>query len=507
MKKRLPKSVIIVGAGIGGIATAILLARSGVKVTIYDKLEKPGGRANWFEAHGFGFDAGPSWLLMPDVFEQYYSLIGRTMQTELDLIKLDPAYKLFFENHRPLVIRGDLEHDAQTFELIEKGAGQKLRKYIARAKKTYSAATESFLYTNFDDYRKLLSPRALRALPTVLWFSVQSIDRYVSRFVRAQVLKQVLEYPMVFLGASPYNAPALFHLMSYMDFGQGVFYPKGGMYKIIESLRIAADEAGVTFYQGHEVTKIITKNKQAVGIELATGEQAHAEVIISNADMYHTEHDLLGDDERSFPEAKWQKTVQSPSAILMYLGIEGSLPHLNHHNLIFTDDWRKNFADIFERKTMPFPASMYVCKPSYSDSTVAPEGHENIFVLVPIPAGLTNLDIEKYTTRYLDQLGDMTGVSNIRNKIVYQKIFGPDDFRAQYHAWQGSMLGPSHLLRQSALWRAPNKSKKVANLYYVGGSTMPGIGLPMCLISAQLVYKRLTGDTSLGPIKQLRKRS
>lgn len=505
MSKDLPKSAVIIGAGIGGLATAVLLAKKGVKVTICDKLEKLGGRMGWLEEDGFSFDTGPSWFLMPEVFEHYFETIGEDMHQLLDLLRLDPGYKVFFESGvGPLSIYGDQEKDALTFAEIEPGADKALKNYLVQAEKTYKAATNSFLYTNFDNYLAFLNPKVLATVPQIGIAALKSIDRYISGFIETPELKQLLEYHMVFLGTSPYKAPSIFRLMGHMDYSQGVYYPRGGMYSIVEALTKLARGCGVKLLTNSEVTEIIVEDGLAKGICLASGEVVSADTVISNAEVYHTETKLLKARDRTYTDKYFSKITPSPSALLMYIGVRGSLPQLIHHNLFFTSDWHKNFDEIIDRKIWPEPASMYVCKPSETDKNVAPDGYENVFVLVPVPASNDDISADElagHAEKYLDQIAQYANIPDLKSRIVYRKYFGPNDFSQVYNSWQGSMLGPAHTLFQSALWRTPNKSKKVKNLYYVGGSTQPGIGMPMCLISAELVYKRLIGDTSIAPLK------
>jgi phytoene desaturase len=309
---------------------------------------------------------------------------------------------------------------------------------------------------------------------------------------------------MVFLGTSPFDAPALYSLMSYIDFKQGVFYPQGGMYKIIEALVLIGKKLGVQYHLNANVTHIKTTNGHASGIQV-NGSFVPADIIISNADLHHTETALLGKSHRSYPEGYWQKKTAAPSALLMYLGVKDTLPKLEHHNLYFVKEWDKNFTDIFEHKKWPDPASLYVSMPSKTDDTVAPKGHENVFILVPTAANerITPKQLEAYADRYLDQFAIAANIPDFKKRIVYKKLVGPADFAQQFNSWHGTALGLAHTLRQSAVFRPKITSKKVDNLYYVGGNTLPGIGLPMCLISAELVYKKLTGDNSAGPLKSL----
>lgn len=501
-KRRLPKSAIIIGAGIGSLATANLLARAGVTVTIFEQSHQAGGRAGSFSEKGFTFDTGPSWYLMPEAFEHYFQLLGEDVHDHLRLKKLSPAYKVFFTSKQPsLQIYGEASKDQVTFEHIEPGAGMALKAYLEQAQKTYNLAMRHFLYTNFNSPKAFLHTQVLANSARMTQAALTPIDAYTKSFVHDQRLRQILEYPMVFLGTSPFKAPALYSLMSHMDFTQGVYYPEGGLYTIIQSLERLAVQAGVTIHYNTPVQAILTKGKHASGVSHKTGKQ-EADTIISNADLHFTETQLLPREAREYPASYWKKRTASPSAILLYLGVKGSLPELTHHNLIFSQAWKQNFDDIFTTKAWPNEASMYVCKPSASDISVAPKGHENIFVLVPSPARDTYSasEIDAQADLYLDQLAIQIGVPDLRKRIVYRKMFGPNDFASSYNAWQGNALGLAHTLNQSAFFRPSNKSKKLRNLYYVGGNITPGVGLPMCLIGAENLYKRLIGNRSSQPL-------
>jgi phytoene desaturase len=323
-------------------------------------------------------------------------------------------------------------------------------------------------------------------------------------YVREKRLQQILEYPMVFLGTSPFKAPALYSLMSALDFKEGVFYPQGGLYKIIESLVTIASDLGVTIHYSSPVKKITVTGGTAAGVVVGTT-AIDADVVISNADLHFTETQLLSAEHRTYPQTYWDKQQAGPSALLMYLGVKGSVPELDHHNLLFVDNWKQNFHDIYTTKQLPDRPSIYMCKPSQTDRTVAPKGTENIFVLVPLPANIkmTKTDADSLADRYITQIEEMTGIS-IHDRIISKTIVRPDDFGNNFNSWQNTALGPSHILRQSAFFRTPNISKKVKNLYYVGGSTVPGIGLPMCLIGAELVYKRLAHDKKGGQIDRIK---
>jgi len=499
-----PKKVAIIGAGISGLAVADLLAQAGYDVTVYEKDKIPGGRAGQLEVGGFTFDTGPSWYLMPGVFQHYYDLLGEPVGDWLKLQKLTPAYKVFFEHTPAITVTGSLETDKHTFETIEPGAGEALQHYIEQSNQVYQLSLRHFLYSNFErlsDFWHKDIFASLFKLPKLL---LQPIDTYVSGFVRDKRLKQILEYPMVFLGTSPFSAPSMYSLMSALDFKEGVFYPQGGLYTIIESLAEIGKQRGVHYRYASPVQHILTDGKNATGITLASGEEIHADIVISNADLHFTETQLVQPKYQSFPETYWSKKEAGPSALLLYLGVRGTVPELEHHNLLLVDDWQENFEAIYTTKTIPAKASIYICKPSQTDPSVAPAGNENLFVLVPLPAGisLSGGNVAGLTSHYLEQIEQMTG-AKLTDRLAVKETFGPDDFQTKFYSWQSSMLGQSHLLRQSAFFRTPNKSKKLHNLYYVGGSTTPGIGLPMCLIGAELVYKRIIGDKKGGPVKSI----
>ncbi len=502
------KHVIIIGAGIGGIATANLLAKAGYTVDVYEQNDKPGGRTDQLKIDGFTFDMGPSWYLMPEVFGHFYELIGEDVNKHLKLQRLSPAYKVFFEGDKPAItITSDQTKDAKTFEAIEPGSGDALRRYVDRGDQIYQLSLKHFLYSNFQTPADFFKKDIVTNGATMLRLAFTPIDSYVGTFVRDVRLKQILEYPMVFLGTSPFSAPAIYSLMSALDFRQGVFYPQGGLYTIIESLVSIGTSLGVKFHYGKGAKHIITTGGVASGVELEDGRIIHADIVVSNADLYFTETQLIDRQYQSYPEKYWRNKQAGPSALLLYLGVDGRLPQLEHHNLIFVDAWKENFSAIYEDAAFPTPASIYICKPSGLDPSVAPKGKENLFVLVPLPPNRMLSDKEQtiLVDQYLDQIARDTRIPDLKKRIISQHVFGPNDFASKLHSWQNTALGPSHVLSQSAFFRTPNISKKVKNLYYVGGSTTPGIGLPMCLIGAELIYKRLSGDKKGGAISHVEK--
>lgn len=498
------KKVVIIGSGIGGLGAACLFAKKGYEVAVFEKNENFGGRANIFEANGFRFDMGPSWYLAPDIFEHFFNLVGEKVEDHLDLVTLQPSYRIFFRNDpESLDIHSDIERDAAKFEAIEPGAGEQLRAYLKQSEYQYKVATEHFMFKNYDTIFDFFNRRVMTEGQKLSVFS--KMHKFVSRFFKTEKLRQVMEYTMVFLGTSPYEAPALYNLMSHMDFNQGVFYPRGGFYELINALCRIAEKNGAVLRNSCAVDEIIVENGKASGVRLESGEVVEADMVISNADMWFTETRLLKKKERTYSERYWRKRVMAPSAFIMYLGVSEKLQGITHHNLIFSEDWRKNFDDIYKDPQLPIEPSLYVCAPSVTDNTVAPEGKENLFVLVPIASDLKISEDEKeaYADRILAEMEREMKLPGLRQKIEYKRIYTVDNFAADYHSFKGSALGLAHTLRQTAIFRPKNYSKKAKDLFYVGAGVNPGIGTQICLISAELAYKRVHGIKTAEPMTEL----
>lgn len=518
------KHVTVIGGGVAGLASAILLARDGFKVRLLEKNRELGGRVGCVQRDGFSFDTGPSWFLMPGVFDHFFELAGTSTNEQLDLHLLDPGYQVFTSPNggnrvTPLSVPYGVDAVAALFERMEPGSGDVLREYLASANHAVGMAERYFLYNPFTRPGSLLTPEIIRSVPKLMTLLWRSLDQFVSQRFHHPVLRQVLGYHAVFLGTDPRQAPALYHLMSALDLHDGVRYPMGGFRRLIDCLSALAIQAGVEVVTDATVTSIITgkhgRRLRVLGVQWHDRDGAEhtedADIVVSGADLHHTETELLSSDARSYPESWWRKIQSGPGAVVVLLGVRGELPQLLHHSLFFTSDWHANFDAIFgAHPHMLDPTSLYVCKPSATDSTVAPEGHENLFVLVPVPTdvglggggpdGTGESGVEQIADAAIAQIGEWAGIANLRQRIVLRHTLGPADFARDYNSWKGGMLGPSHILRQSAMFRAQNESKKVGGLYYAGATTSPGVGVPMCLISAELVLKRIRGDHSAGPI-------
>ena len=518
------RRVVVIGGGIAGLATAALLASRGHSVDLLEQNDELGGRVGSIERGGFRFDTGASWYLMPEVFDHFFTLLGTTAEAELDLTVLDPSYRVFFEGHPdPVDLRPDRAHNRALFESLEPGAGERFDAYLRSAEETYDVALRRFLYSSFDSPTTVLHPDVVRRTPALGRLMTRSLGSHVAARFSDHRLRQVLGYPAVFLGSSPDRAPSMYHLMSRLDLGDRVPYPQGGFSRLIEVIAALAVRHGARLHTGAPVTRILTREAprgrrpQVAGVEHAVDggrdrRTIPADVVVGAADLHHLETELLPPELQSHPHRVWRHRSPGPGAVLAMLGVEGRLPRLAHHSLFFTSDWDRNFGDIFgSSPRVPDPASIYVCKPSESDPTVAPEGCENLFVLVPVPAdvsigrggddGQGSELVERTADAAIDQVATWAGIPDLRDRVTVRHTVGPEDFERRYNSWRGGALGLEHTLRQSAFLRPGNASAKVDGLLYAGASTIPGVGLPMCLISAELVLKRLTGDRSARPVR------
>ena len=527
--------VVVVGGGIAGLATAALLAHEGRDVTVVEATDEVGGRAGSWSAGGFRFDTGPSWYLMPEVFDHFFRLCGTSAAEQLDLVRLDPGYRVYFEGDRdPVDIRSDREASVAQFESLEPGAGPALSAYLDSARTTYDLALKRFLYTNFTSYPALVRPDVLARAGSLVARLVQPLHSFVARRFSDRRIQQILGYPAVFLGSSPYLAPSIYHLMSHLDLTDGVLYPRGGFTEVIAAVRRVAEAQGVRIHTATEAVELTTTSAAAPGrgsvsvsararvtgvrVRDRAGQERTlpADLVVGAADLHHLETRWLPEHLRTYPQSYWDAKTPGPGALLMLLGVEGELPQLAHHTLLFTDRWEEGFDAIFGEQThIPDPASLYVCRPTATDgpgARLAPDGHENLFVLVPIPAdpglgfggedGEGDPTIEAAADQAIAQIASWTGIDDLAERIVVRRTISPADLEVGLGAWRGTALGPAHTLAQSAFFRTRNVSKHVEGLYYAGASTIPGIGLPMCLISAELVLKHVRGDTGTAPVAE-----
>lgn len=481
--------VIVVGSGFGGLAAAGLLAKEGFDVTVLEKNEQYGGRASVWKKDGFLFDMGPSWYLMPDVFEKFFAEFGKKPQDYMNLKRLDPSYRVFFGKNDYVDISKDLEKNLELFEKLEKGAKEKMIKYLETSKYQYDVAMKDFIYKDYRNITDFLKPKLVKEGLRLHFFD--KLDSYAQRFFENERIRKILEYTIVFLGGSPYDSPALYSLMSHVDFNLGVWYPMGGIGEIANAMYKVAIEKGVEFKYNKPVTKIIVKNGKTTGVETTSG-RFDADLVVVNADMPWAEMNLLDKKYRSYSQRYWDSRKIAPSAYLIYLGLDKKLDNVVHHNLYFDPKWEEHFEQIFKNPKWPDNPSYYLSAPSKTDPVVAPKDNENIFILVPVAAGIedNNKIREKYFKKIIKHIEKTFGESIIES-IKLKRIFAHNDFSNRYNAFKGTALGLAHTLRQTAIFRPQHKSKKVENLFYTGHYNHPGIGVPMVIISSQILNEEI----------------
>ena len=482
----------IVGGGFGGLAGAALLENQGFQVTLLEKNKDVGGRARVWLKDGFVFDMGPSWYLMPEVFERFFLEMGTERNKYYDLQLLDPYYRVFFSPEERVDITSDLDATRRIFESFEPGGAQKLDAYLKQAKYKYDVAIAEFLYREYRSIRQFLNRRLLVEGSRLNVFS--TLDKFVSRYFSDRRAKQILEYAMVFLGTSPQNAPALYSIMSHVDLNLGVYFPRGGMAALVDGMRKLAEDAGAQVLTEQPVTRIRADGKKATAVETAHDEFP-TDLVLVNADYHHAETALLDAEHRSYSDRYWNSRVLAPTMFVVYLGLNKKLTNLAHHNLYFTDPWNDHFDTIFRHPEWPEDPSYYVSCASYDDETVAPAGKENIFFLVPVAPGLEDTDDfrEAYADKIIAHFERISG-EDITPHIQIRRVFSHRDFAADYNAFKGTALGLAHTLRQTAVFRPSHRSKRLGNLFYSGQYTHPGIGVPMTLISSQVISEQIARE-------------
>jgi phytoene desaturase len=478
---------IIVGSGFGGLAAAALLSHHGFDVTVLEKNSQPGGRARVYKKNGYIFDMGPSWYLMPDVFEKFFSEFNKTPDDYYSLTRIDPSYRIFFNDGTMTDVSASLEQNLTLFDSFEPNGGEKFQEYLQRAERHYKLAMTELIYRDYQSIFDMISGKLLIAGLTLPLF--QNIDQYISRTFSSDKAKKILEYSIGFIGGSPYNTPALYYIMNHVDFNLGVWYPQGGIGKVVESLQTLASENGAEFKFSTPVTKINIDRGIATSLKTPQGDYP-ADLIIVNADYPYTELQLLDKPYQSYDAHYWETRVLAPSAIVYYIGLDKKLDPLEHHNLFLEKDWDTSFDSLFQPQQPEWPThpSYYVNVTSKTDNTVAPDGGETVFILVPLAPGLHDTEslretFYKQIIHHLEALID----DKIEGHEVVKRSFAMNDFTSDYNAYKGTALGLSHTLRQTALFRPSHQSKKIKNLYYTGHYTHPGIGMPMTLISSQIL--------------------
>jgi phytoene desaturase len=485
----LAKKVIVIGSGFAGLSAATSLAQSGYEVTILEKNSVPGGRARQFVAEGFTFDMGPSWYWMPDVFEQYFAQFGKKPADYYDLVRLDPSYSIIFGKDDVMNVPARLDDLYALFERYEPGSSANLKKFLAEAEYKYRVGMSEFVHKPSLSILEFADWRIVASLFRLQMFS--SISNSVRKLFKNEQLIQMLEFPVLFLGATPENTPAMYSLMNHADLALGTWYPMGGMFKIIEGMVRLAEEQGVQIRLNENVQSIYVPNGHATKV-ITQNAEYEADVVVGGADYHHVEQQLLPEHSRQYNEKYWDKRVMAPSSLLFYLGVNKKLDNLHHHNLFFDTDFKQHAIEIYDQPQWPSNPLFYVCAPSVTDASVAPAGCENLFILIPLAPNLE--DSEALRAQYFEvvmtRLEKLTG-QEIRKHIVYQRSFAHNDFKQDYNAYKGNAYGLANTLLQTAFLKPRLRSRKVSNLFYTGQLTTPGPGMPPSLISGQVVAKEI----------------
>ena len=478
MKKR----ITIIGSGFSALSAASYLAKSGHDVHVYEKNESIGGRARQLKIDGFTFDMGPSWYWMPDVFDRFFADFGKKTTDYYELIKLSPAYRVYFGVEEFIAIADNLPEIEATFEKIEKGSGAVLHDFIMEAQSNYNIAIKDLVY------RPGVSPLELVTIETAKkvgeFFS--NISRDVRKKFKNEQLIQILEFPVLFLGAKPSDTPSFYSFMNYADFGLGTWHPKTGMFDVVRAMKSLAEELGVIFHTNSNIEKIIVENKIAKAI-VVNGERIESDLVLSGADYHHTET-LLEKEHRAYSEKYWNSRVFAPSSLLFYVGFDKKIDNISHHALFFDTDFYQHAKDIYDEPKWPDEPLFYANFPSLTDKTAAPEGMESAFFLVPLAPGINDTEAlrEAYFEKIINRFESVTK-QNVKKNIIFKKSFCKNDFVSEYNSYKGNAYGMANTLLQTAFLRPKLKSKKVRNLYFTGQLTVPGPGVPPALISGKLV--------------------
>jgi phytoene desaturase len=481
--------VSVIGSGFSGLASACFAAKAGHEVTVFEKNEQIGGRARAFSAEGFMFDMGPSWYWMPDVFDKFFEQFGKKTADYYDLKKLDPGFQIIYGKDDILKIPADTNELYDIFEQIEKGSAEKLKTFLKEAELKYNVGMQQLVYKPAYSWMEFATLDVLKGVTQLNIFS--SVSSYVRKSFKDHRLVSLLEFPVLFLGAMPHKIPALYTLMNYAALAQGTFYPIGGMTKIIEGMHDLALELGVTFNTNTPIEKISVSNKKVSALQSPKGSHP-TDVLIASADYHHVEQQLLDAEFRNYEESYWDKKTFAPSCLIYYIGVNKKIKNLLHHNLYFDTDFEKHSQEIYQNPQWPSDPLFYVCCPSKTDDSVAPEGMENLFILVPIATGLKEGTEERklYFDKLIKRIEAHTG-EQFADHIVYQKSYCVDDFIKDYNAYKGNAYGLANTLMQTAVLKPTMRNKKLANMFYTGQLTVPGPGVPPSLISGQIVAEQI----------------
>ncbi|MCS6934137.1 MAG: phytoene desaturase family protein [Chitinophagales bacterium] len=484
-----PRSIIVIGSGFAGLSAASSLAKQGHRVTVLEKNDQPGGRARAWQKDGFVFDMGPSWYWMPEVFENFYNIFGKTASDFYTLIRLNPSYRVFFSNQQSVDVPASRQELLELFEQKEPGSAQKLNEFLNDAEYKYRTAMTDYVHrvgnslTEFFDIKLILKSLQLNLF--------RSLRHEVRKRFRHPQLISILEFPVLFLGSTPDKTPALYSMMNYADLELGTWYPMGGMHRIVKAFVQIATEQGVQIKCNEEVVRIEIRKGKARLVHTRQGSY-EADLVVAGSDYQFTEQKLLDPDFRLYNQQYWDTRTMSPSCLLYYLGISKKLKGLLHHNLFFDADFEQHASEIYANPRWPTSPLFYVCAPSVTDNSVAPEGCENLFLLMPIAPGLTDDEHtrEKYFRMMIQRIEARLG-EKFSDHIIVKRSYCIRDFEQDYHAFKGNAYGLANTLMQTAVFKPKMISPKVSNLFYTGQLTVPGPGVPPSIISGQIVAREI----------------
>ncbi|MEN9334049.1 MAG: hypothetical protein RLY35_1229 [Bacteroidota bacterium] len=489
MEKDKTKHIVVIGSGFSGLSAACYLAKAGYQVTVLEKNEKAGGRGRSYSADGFTFDMGPSWYWMPEVMEEFFNDFGKRTKDYFDLIQLDPGYRVFIqEGHVDIPANSDAL--IAVFEKIEVGAGKALKQFLSEAQFKYEAGMGKFVRKPSHSIFEFMDLDILKSLFKIQLFT--DMRSHLKKYFKHPQLLQLLEFPVLFLGAKPQQTPALYSLMNHADLNLGTWYPMGGMAKLPEAMIQLAESLGVVFKTNAAVTGF-SFNGRSIDKVIGADYALEVDGVIGSADYHHIEQTLLPKEKRHYNTAYWESRIMSPSSLLFYVGLNTQLPGLQHHNLFFDQSFDVHAEEIYDHPQWPSDPLFYLCCPSKTDPTVAPQGSENIFLLIPVAPGLESDEElrDQYWNKMCTQIQKKTGV-DIRNHVVHKRSFAHEEFVSEYNSYKGNAYGLANTLMQTAFLKPKMKSNKVDNLFYAGQLTVPGPGVPPSIISGQLAATELS---------------
>ncbi|HEY6502886.1 MAG TPA: phytoene desaturase family protein [Chitinophagaceae bacterium] len=483
------KKVIVIGSGFAGLSAATFMAKEGWNVTVVEKNNTPGGRAAQLKEEGFTFDMGPSFYWMPDVFERYFNQFGKKASDYYSLKRLDPSYRIYW-NDGFTDIPANFQKLKEVFESFEKGSGQKLEKYLEEAAYKYETGINNLVYKPGLSFTEFFDWSVIKGIFRL--DIITSIKTHIQKHFKHPKLVQLMEFPVLFLGALPEDTPALYSLMNYADIKGGTWYPQGGIYAVVEGMYKLAVEQGVNFCFNEKAKEIKIEGVEAKRV--VTDKNTHeADVVISGADYHFTETGLLDEQYRSYSENYWQKKVMAPSCLLYYVGLNKKLKNITHHSLFFDVPFDQHGKEIYKDPKWPTEPLFYVSVSSVTDPSTAPEACENLVFLVPVAAGLTGDEEElreKYFRMIVSRMEKHIG-EPVNDFIVYKKSYSVSDFVSDYNSFRGNAYGLANTLKQTAIFRPSCRSRKVKNLFYTGQLTVPGPGVPPSLISGEVVTREV----------------